>query len=177
MKSRFLAAVAAVAVAFAGPVHADESVGNAIDDATITANVKAALLDDKSTHSMAIHVETYKGIVQLRGFVTAPAEKDEATRVAKTVKGVREVRNNIVVHGGTSVGTSIDDTVLTSKIKSALLDTADVKSTAISVETKGGMVQLGGFVGSEAQKERAAKVVAGVKGVTGVDNAIIVKPD
>jgi len=177
MKSRFLAAVTALAIAVAAPAHAQTSMVKAIDDSTITANVKAALLDHKSTHSMAIHVETYQGIVQLRGFVATQEEKDEAEGVTKTVADVKEVRNSIFVHGGTSWTGNIDDTVLTSRVKAALLDAADVKSTAIAVDTKGGIVQLGGFVRTEDQKARAAKVAASVSGVKQVDNEIIVKPE
>lgn len=177
MKRRILAALAAVAVAFALPAHAEKSAGDVVDDSTVNASVKAALFDNKNTHSMQINVETYKGIVQLSGFVATQAEKDEAGKVANGVSGVKEVRNSIGVHEDTSMGTKLDDTMLTSKVKAALIDADKVKSGQINVESKGGIVQLSGFVTGQGMKDRAGKVAAGVSGVKRVDNVLIVKPE
>lgn len=176
MLNRLFATLAAVAFAFALPAHAKVTPGQEIDDSAITAEIKAALIDHKDTHATKINVETYKGIVQLSGFVSTQAEKDVAGRIAEDTSGVKEVRNSIALHPGTSVGTKLDDTVLTSKVKAALIDAADVKSGQINVETEGGIVQLSGFVTGEGMKERAAKVAAEVPGVARVDNALIVKP-
>lgn len=176
MYKPMLVALAAFAFVCALPVHAKETPGEEIDDSAITAEIKAALFDHKDTHATKINVETYKGIVQLSGFVASQTEKDTAEHIAHDVRGVKEVRNSIALHPATSVGTKLDDTVLTSKVKAALIDTADVKSGQINVETEGGIVQLSGFVTGEGMKERAAKVTADVPGVTRVDNALIVKP-
>jgi len=176
MQKTMLATLAALAFVFALPAHAKQTPGEELDDSAITAEVKAALFDHKDTHASKINVETFKGIVQLSGFVSTEAEKDTAGRIAQDIKGVKEVRNSIALHPSTSVGTKLDDTVLTSKVKAALIDAANVKSGQINVETEGGIVQLSGFVTSEGMKERALKIAADVPGVQRVDDALIVKP-
>ncbi len=75
----------------------------------------------------------------------------------------------------TSTGEYVDDAVITTKVKSALLGKDDVKSFDISVETLLGVVQLSGFVETAAQKSAAGKVASGVKGVKEVKNNLIVK--
>jgi osmotically-inducible protein OsmY len=74
-----------------------ESTGEYIDDSTITAKVKAALVADKLVSAFAVSVETYKGAVQLSGFVDTPAQKQAAETDAMGVQGVRSVENKITV--------------------------------------------------------------------------------
>jgi hyperosmotically inducible protein len=176
MKNRLPALLAALSLA-AAAAHAGKSTGEIIDDNTINASVKAALIGNKNTKAHDINVETYKGVVQLSGFVDTPAEKDEAARVAAGVDGVKSVTNDIAVGGKTSMGTKLDDTVTTGRVKAALMDTKGVKSGQINVETKSGIVQLSGFVDSQAMKDTAGTVAAGVSGVKDVQNVLVVKPD
>lgn len=176
MKKRILAVVAALTIAAAAPAVTAKSLGNMVDDGTITTSVKAALLDNKNTHSTKINVESYKGVVQLSGFVATQAEKAEAGRVAKGIDGVKQLRNDISIMGATSMGTKLDDSMLTSKVKTALIEESKIKANDINVETRGGTVQLAGFVSSKAVRDRAGVVAAGVKGVNKVDNVLIVKP-
>ena len=75
----------------------------------------------------------------------------------------------------TTVGTDVDDTTITTKVKSALLGDADVKSFDIKVETRKGEVQLSGFVDSQTQVDRAITVARGVEGVKDVDNKMSLK--
>lgn len=72
-----------------------EQVGEYIDDSVITAKVKAKLIDDPDLSAAEINVETYKGLVQLSGFVKDPTDIAKADEVARTVKGVQGVRNDI----------------------------------------------------------------------------------
>lgn len=75
----------------------------------------------------------------------------------------------------TSVGVDIDDTVVTAKVKSALLADDTVKGFDIKVETRKGVVQLSGFVDNQGQVDRALNVTRGVAGVKGVDNGMTLK--
>jgi hyperosmotically inducible protein len=75
----------------------------------------------------------------------------------------------------TSVGVDIDDTVVTTKVKSALVDDSIVKGFDIKVETRKGVVQLSGFVDNRTQIDRAVSVARGVEGVKSVDNAMTLK--
>lgn len=176
MTQRLFAILATLACAVALPLHAAESTGNAIDDSSITTQIKADMFDNKNTHATKISVTTYQGIVQLSGFVSTDNEKNWAEKIAKDVKGVKEVRNSIALHPDTSMGTKLDDTVLTSKVKAAFMDSADVKSGDITVISEGGIVQLSGFVPSQAMKEQAVKVASTIAGVQRVDDALIVMP-
>jgi hyperosmotically inducible protein len=72
-----------------------ESTGEYIDDTTITTKVKAAIFNEPSLKVFQINVETYKSVVQLTGFVNSNTEITTATSVARSVKGVESVKNDI----------------------------------------------------------------------------------
>jgi c(7)-type cytochrome triheme protein len=76
-----------------------ESPGAYVDDAIITAKVKAAVLEDSSLKSAEINVETLRGTVQLSGFVRSHADINKAVDVTRGVKGVRSVKNDMVLKG------------------------------------------------------------------------------
>jgi len=75
----------------------------------------------------------------------------------------------------TTIGTEIDDTVLTTKVKAALLSDPEIKSFDLKVETRKGEVQLSGFVNTQAQIDMAIGVTRGIEGVKGVENGISIK--
>jgi c(7)-type cytochrome triheme protein len=77
----------------------EESPGEYVDDAVITAKVKAGVLEDPSLKSAEINVETFKGIVQLSGFVRSRADISKAIELAKGVKGVKSVKNDMILKG------------------------------------------------------------------------------
>ena len=77
------------------PVH--ESTGQYIDDTVITTSVKAAILNEPTLKVSEINVETFKGDVQLSGFVSDPEMATKAVEVARGVKGVRAVKNDMRV--------------------------------------------------------------------------------
>jgi osmotically-inducible protein OsmY len=73
------------------------TVGDRMDDASVTAQVKSALLFHRSTRMVATKVKTRGGVVTLSGEARSAAEKDLLTRLAQGINGVRSVRNNMVV--------------------------------------------------------------------------------
>lgn len=76
-----------------GPQRA--SAGQYIDDAAITAGVKAAIVNEPSLKVSEINVETWQGVVQLSGFVSSADNVATAASVARTVKGVKSVKNDL----------------------------------------------------------------------------------
>jgi osmotically-inducible protein OsmY len=74
-----------------------ESTGEYVDDASITTKVKTALVKDPVVKARQVDVTTFKGNVQLSGFVDNQAQKDQAARVAAAIQGVTNVTNNITV--------------------------------------------------------------------------------
>ena len=74
-----------------------EGAGEYVDDSVITTKVKALLAEDDFLKSFKISVETYKGIVQLSGFVNTQQAVDKAGQITRSVKGVKSVKNNLIV--------------------------------------------------------------------------------
>jgi osmotically-inducible protein OsmY len=74
-----------------------ESTGEYVDDSTITTKVKALLAEDDFLKSFQIGVETYKGTVQLSGFVNSQDAARKAGEITRSVKGVMSVKNNLIV--------------------------------------------------------------------------------
>lgn len=78
-------------------IRGQETAGNYVDDASITTAIKAKFVEDKTVDAGAIKVETLQGTVQLSGFAKSNAERQQAENIARSTKGVREVRNNLTV--------------------------------------------------------------------------------
>jgi osmotically-inducible protein OsmY len=74
-----------------------ESTGEYFDDVLLTTKVKTSILGDARVKFLQIHVETFKGIVQLSGFVDSQAAAEQAVQLARTVKGVKQVNNSLIV--------------------------------------------------------------------------------
>jgi len=74
-----------------------ESTGEYIDDSVLTTKVKSAILADSRLKVMQINVKTFKGIVQLSGFVDSETAATHAVDVVRTIKGVKMVNNSLIV--------------------------------------------------------------------------------
>jgi osmotically-inducible protein OsmY len=95
--SVLVAAVALTALAGCASTQKHESTGQYVDDATITTKVKAAIFNEPTLKSAEINVETFKGRVQLSGFVANRDSIDRAVSVAQAVGGVSSVANDMRV--------------------------------------------------------------------------------
>jgi osmotically-inducible protein OsmY len=74
-----------------------ESTGEYVDDTAITTKVKAAIFSEESLKTMQINVKTFKGVVQLSGFVNSAQSVKKAGEVARSVEHVKEVKNDLIV--------------------------------------------------------------------------------
>ena len=176
----------AIAATFAGlalagcnrpnaPATAQESAGGHLDDAVITTKVKSALLTD-NVHAGDTSVETRKGEVLLSGFVDNQTQADREVQLAKGVDGVQSVQNKLMVKDGKSTaGNVLDDSVVTVKVKSALMADDQTRGTEFAVTTNKGVVQLSGFVDSADEQARATSVARSVEGVQSVVNDTSIK--
>lgn len=88
------AVVLAAMIGCASPAK-QESTSEYVDDSVITTKVKTAILGDPALKVLQINVETYKGVVQLSGFVDSQAMASKAVDVARSVSGVKSVRNDM----------------------------------------------------------------------------------
>jgi len=95
---KFLACLV-ISLSFMGcaSTRTSEGTGGYVDDSAITTKVKSAILMDSSLKVMQINVETFKGEVQLSGFVNSAQSATKAEEVARGVKGVVKVKNNLIV--------------------------------------------------------------------------------
>jgi hyperosmotically inducible protein len=177
MNGKFLKLTAIVgalaAVAACSSTRTQQSAGEVIDDSVLTGKVKVALIEDPITKAGQINVETYRGVVQLGGFVDNAEQKSQATRVARSVTGVQEVRNDLRVSTPqATAGQVIDDGAITGMVKAKLIEDTTTKAHQINVETQKGVVQLAGFADSAAAKARAGELARSVEGVVEVRNEI-----
>ncbi len=168
----------------------ERTAGQVIDDATITASIKTKLLADERTKGFDINVDTHKGKVTLRGGAGSVASKLAATKLAHSADGVVSVDNMLVVAAtGTDArqaantatasgevrktmsetGEAIDDTWITTKVKSMLLAEEKVAGNRITVETKDNIVHLVGVVESNEERAVAIGIAEGTEGVSEVD--------
>ncbi len=96
---------------------------------------------------------------------------------AKKVTGVKSVRDNLQVRSSDrTAGVAVDDTMLTTKVKAALVANPVTKARQINVTTVNGIVQLSGFVDSANEKSTATEVVRSVAGVQSIKNELETKP-
>jgi osmotically-inducible protein OsmY len=95
--STVLAALAIATTLGCAATTKSESTGQYVDDTAITAKVKKDIFDEPSLKSAEINVETFKGVVQLSGFVRSRENINTAVVVAKNVKGVTSVKNDMLV--------------------------------------------------------------------------------
>ena len=80
-----------------GSTAKTEGTGEYVDDSVITAKVKTAILNDATLKVNEINVETFKGVVQLSGFVRSQTDIDKAVQVARGIAGVKSVKNDMRV--------------------------------------------------------------------------------
>ena len=93
--SAFFMAVILVTALGCASTSKNEGTAEYVDDAIITTKVKAAFVGDPTTKATEINVETFKGVVQLSGFVSSQAASNRAVELARQVNGVKSVRNDM----------------------------------------------------------------------------------
>ncbi|MCX4186231.1 BON domain-containing protein [Methylophaga sp. OBS4] len=91
----FLVTILFVSLLGCGSTPTQESTGEYVDDTVITTKVKTAIFNEPSLKASEINVETFKGVVQLSGFVSSQANIDTAVEIARNVEGVRAVKSDM----------------------------------------------------------------------------------
>jgi hyperosmotically inducible periplasmic protein len=142
-----------------------------VDDAAITTSVKDKLSKTPSLKDANINVDTKAGKVTLTGSLKTAGLKGVATNVAKSVKGVKSVDNQITVEGPAPA----DDAAITKSVQAKLAATPSLKNANINVATSGGVVTLSGTVKAKGLKGLAAQQAMRVKGVKSVNNQLTVE--
>ena len=96
---RLMAALLALVLALPMFAACGKTVGDTIDDATITTRVKTAFINDPLVGALRIDVDTFKGVVTLSGRVKSKDEEAKAIAIARTIKGVTDVKSTLQIEG------------------------------------------------------------------------------
>jgi hyperosmotically inducible protein len=172
------------------------------DDSTLKSRIAANLKKSAALAARELDVDVHEGVVTLKGTVRTAGDKARAARLA-TLKGVTEVRNEIVVDATSAksrtgkaidatketaekagqktkeavstTGEVITDSWITTKVKTKFFDETVLKDSDINVETDNHVVTLKGTVASKAAKTRAAAIARGTDGVTRVIDQVVIK--
>jgi hyperosmotically inducible protein len=142
-------------------------------DSGITSVVEASLEANEAVKARQVEVQTREGVVYLTGVVDTVEARREAARVAWRTEGVRGVNNDLTV-GEMTVGSWIDDVMISSKVKAQLVANTLIRAGDIDVSSSQGVVTLIGRVGSQAIKADAERIARETKGVTDVNNELSV---
>ena len=162
----------AAGVAGAGAVGTamvqEKSLGTALDDATASSEIKAKLIRADRKRFGEVDVEVAHGLVLLSGRVSSEEDKMFAEHTAWTSSRTQDVANELQIERAKSFMEGLSDSVITSRVRSALIGSRTVRSVNFNIETYNGTVYLMGIARTQKELEQAAEkasVVPGVKEV------------
>lgn len=177
MKGRFLVVagslVGVAMLALAGCTSSMVSDKTKETDSGITSAIEASLGSNEKVKARQVEVQTREGFVYLTGVVDTEEARREAGRVAWRTDGVDGVWNDLTV-GERTVGSWVDDVMISSKVKSKLIANSEIKAGDIDVSSSQGVVTLIGRVSSKTIKDTAERTARGTNGVKDVHNELIV---
>ena len=165
--------VGVAAIALAGCASSMVAPSTRHADSGITSVIQASLEANDKVKEGRVDVETREGIVYLTGVVETEESRREAGRVAWRTEGVRGVNNDLTV-GERTVGSWVDDVMISSKVKSKLIANSGIKAGDIDVSSSQGVVTLIGRVSSQTIKSDAERIARDTKGVSDVNNELLV---
>ncbi|MEO8504680.1 MAG: BON domain-containing protein [Acidobacteriota bacterium] len=142
-------------------------------DSGITKVIETSLEVSDKVKARQVEVETRESVVYLTGVVDTEEARREAGRIAWRTEGVDGVENDLTV-GERTVGSWVDDVMISSKVKSKLIANSEIKSGDIDVSSSQGVVTLIGRVRSATIKSDADRIARGTKGVKDVNNELSV---
>ena len=162
--------VAAVGTAGAVGLTAaqDKTMGEALDDATLSNQIKAKLLSENSEKYAEVDVEVANGLVLLSGRVNNPEDRVRAEGIAWSAALTQDVANEIKIEPPGGFIANLSDEVITGRVRARLIGSKTVKSVNFNIETYDGVVYLMGTARTARELKKAAEeasVVAGVKQV------------
>ncbi len=153
----------------------DRTLGEGLDDAAASNQLKAKLMARSAERFNEVDVEVANKIALLTGRVPNPEDKIEAERIAWTVSVIRDVGNEIKVRKPGGVKQNLNDEWITARVRTKLLTNGKVKSMNINIETYDGVVYLMGIARSAEELQRAAQLTSKVRGVKEVVSYIQVR--
>jgi hyperosmotically inducible periplasmic protein len=143
-------------------------------DDSVTVKIQTALYQDLRYMGRRLSVDTTEGVVTLRGKVDSDADRLAAADIARSVEGVKDVRNDlIVVPAARRAQVEATDGRISRLIKDQLKQDPQLQSERIDARVDVGVVTLTGEVGNSAASARASELARGVPGVLSVNNELV----
>jgi osmotically-inducible protein OsmY len=188
-----IAAASLVGVtAISSPVIAatqDTETQSAINDAWLHGKLETALLFNEHLNSFDIDSDVTNGIAYLRGAVESDIDRDLAGEIAKSIKGVSKVENELLIDKGKAAMSKNDEAAmerqgfkqsvinatLTARVKSQLLMNGNTGGMGINVDSNQGVVTLSGVVQSDEEKDLAIALASNTTGATSVTDRLVIK--
>ncbi len=152
------------AAATGSAIYDERSVQKHADDIALTSRLEARLIAEKDMPSRFLNIEIFNAEVILTGYLPSQDHIDRAIYICKNFEGVRAVRSKVQI-GQPPLKEVVSDSLVTTKVKTALLKDPMVSGFAIHVETVKGRVYLQGLVKELEHKYRARSVARKVDGV------------
>lgn len=166
-----------------------EHAQGAIEDAWLDGKLESAYLFNEHLSPFDIDTDVSNGVVRLTGSVESEIDRDLAEEIAKSIDGVSDVKNDLVIdkakartarnddasHERSSFRKSVSNATLTAKIKTKLLTNSNTSGMAVDVDSEGGKVTLSGTVDSDEEKELIARIAENTSGADSVDNQLMVE--
>ena len=169
INSKILAAIAlALAPLGACAVVQEKTIGESLDDASASSQIKSRLLAAGASHYSQVDVEVTGRLALLTGRVATEDDRLNAERIAWSVRTVDEVANEIEVMEKSSLLTGVNDEWITGRVRARLLGDASIRGVNYNIETFNGGVYLLGLARSDEELRRAAEHASLVKGVSRV---------
>ncbi|HSN54356.1 MAG TPA: BON domain-containing protein [Candidatus Sulfomarinibacteraceae bacterium] len=173
-RNRWIIAVVVMLAAGTIACSSTQTTGEQMSDAWITSKVTARMTADPEVNPFEIDVDTTDGAVRLSGMVETDRQRQEAEEIARNTEGVKRVDNDIRI-GDPSFRENIDDSWISTKIKSKLAADPDINKFNIDVDVLQGVVTLSGTVKTSYARANAEEIASRTKGVVDVKNLIEVE--
>ena len=168
--------------------HRGDKAKGAIKDAWLDGKLESAYLFNEHLSPFDIDTDVDNGVVRLTGSVDSDIDRDLAEEIAKSIDGVTDVKNDLVVdkakarvardddasHERSGFRQAVSNATLTAKIKTQLLTNSNTSGMAVDVDSVNGNVTLSGTVDSDEEKELIARIAENTSGTDSVDNQLMV---
>jgi len=153
----------------------DRTMGEGIDDALASNQIKSRLLMLDRAGFSAVDVEVAAGRLLLSGYAPSEQHRDAAEVTARNVASVREVFNEIQVGPADTWRRSAQDEFITAQVRTRLIASRSVRGVNVNIETHRGVVYLLGLARTEEELQRAAEITSTVSGVSRVVSLMTVR--
>lgn len=155
----------------------EKTMGEALDDATASGEIKAKLLNESGARFAEVDVEVANGLVLLSGRVNEPEDRTFAEGIAWSSSRTVDVANEVRIEPPGGFLSNVSDEIITGRVRARLIGSSTVKSVNFNIETYGGVVYLMGIARSTEELRAAAEEASVVGGVAQVVSYVRIRDE